>query len=178
MAAQVRMPSSAGDRAGNTSGEVRQHCHFVIEDVATLLADDFLAGPGVDLDRNGVAHRAAGHEDRGLPPEDLRGTRFQPVDGGIFAVNVVANLGVGHGAAHFRRGSRDRVAAEIGNRQSHGDGLSLANRPPAGPFAVELRSTGVRGHVRHVVSGAPCFRHSRARGNAETLRSRASGRVR
>ena len=28
---------------------------------------------------------------------------FQPVDGGVFAVNVVADLGFHHGAAHFRR---------------------------------------------------------------------------
>ena len=39
--------------------------------------------------------------------------RFQPVDGGVFAVNVVAHFGFGHGSPHGRRRPGHGIASQI-----------------------------------------------------------------
>ena len=70
-----------------------------------------------------IAHGAGGHEEAGFAAEDFGGARLQPVDRGILAVDVVADVGFGHGAPHLRRGPRDRVAAEVDGRD--GGGLAL-----------------------------------------------------
>ena len=74
-------------------------------------ADDFLAVLGVEADGDLVAHGAGGDEDRGLSAEDRGGLLLEPVDGGVFAVDVVANFGCGHGLAHGWGGLGDGVAA-------------------------------------------------------------------
>ena len=51
-----------------------------------------------------VGHRARGQEERGLRAEQRRDLVLQPVDRRILAVLVVADLRLGHGAAH-RAGS-------------------------------------------------------------------------
>ena len=85
-------------------------------DVAALLDDDFVAvmGPGFDGDE--IAHGAGGHEEAGFAAEDFGGAGLQLVDRGILAVDVVADDGFGHGAAHLGRGARDGVAAEVDGR--------------------------------------------------------------
>ena len=77
------------------------------------IADHFLAVFGEQLDGDGVAHGAGGNEERGFLAGDFGGARFQPVDGGVFAVNVVADFGFEHGLAHGGRGFGDGVAAQI-----------------------------------------------------------------
>ena len=120
LAAQLRLDVLPGEdavfgphRARHHAGEVRHHRHLVVEDVAALLADDLLPMRGVQLDRDLVAHGSAGHEQRRLAAEDLSRALLQPVDGRVFAVNVVADLGFEHGAPHLGRGLGDGVAAQV-----------------------------------------------------------------
>ena len=49
----------------------------------------------------------------GFAAEDFGGASFELVDRGIFAVDVVAYFGRGHGRAHGGRGAGDGVAAQI-----------------------------------------------------------------
>ena len=60
-----------------------------------------------------VAHRAAGDEERGFFARAGRGDFLQTVDGGVFAVHIVADFGFGHGLAHGGRGMGDGIGAEI-----------------------------------------------------------------
>ncbi len=107
------MPSSAATVRAHHAGEVRHHRHLVVEDMAALFADDLLPVRGVQLDRDLVAHGAAGHEQRRFASEDLRRALLQPIDGRVFAVNVVANLGFEHGAPHLGRGLGYGVGAQV-----------------------------------------------------------------
>ena len=65
--------------------------------------------PHADL----VGHRAGRHVERGLLAGDLGGALLQPVDGGIVAEPVVADLRVGHRLAHGGGGSGDGVRTEV-----------------------------------------------------------------
>ena len=89
------------------------------------LADDFLAMLGVQADRRLIPHGAAGQKEPGLTAEDLRGARFQAIDGGILAVDVVANLGRSHGGAHRGRWLGDGVAAQIDHGNRHRCGRAI-----------------------------------------------------
>jgi hypothetical protein len=81
--------------------------------VTVRVAQEFVARLAVDADAQLVAHRAGGDEQGGLLAEE--GGRFflEPIDRGVFAVDVVADLGRGHGGAHAGRGAGERVAAEV-----------------------------------------------------------------
>src|SRR3954466_15315827 len=81
--------------------------------MGTLLADDLLAGAGVDLDGDLVPHAAAGNEDGGLAREYLGGAMLEPIDGRVFAIHVIADLGFRHGATHLRRWASDGVTAQV-----------------------------------------------------------------
>ena len=76
-------------------------------------SDDFLAGAGVEADGDLVAHGAGGDEYGCFAGEDLGGASFEAVDGGVFAVDVVAYLGGGHGGAHLWSGLGEGVAAQV-----------------------------------------------------------------
>ena len=76
-------------------------------------ADHFLAMLGVNLYRDDVAHGARRHEEAGFFAENLGGALLEAIDGRVFAVDVVADLGLGHGAAHGGRGTSDGIAAKI-----------------------------------------------------------------
>ena len=94
--------------------------HFPIEDVAALLADDFLSGLGVQLDRDLVAHRSRGHKNRRLTREDFSSTLLQSIDRRIFAINIVSDFGLGHGDAHFRRWFGHGIGTQMNNRGTRG----------------------------------------------------------
>src|SRR5690606_33093918 len=101
----------------------RYHGHgtrLVLVDVRAVRHDDLLTAPQVHGQRDLVAHRARGHEQRSLEAGHLGDRGFQPVDGGVLPVDVVAHLGLGHRTAHLRRGPGDRVAAEVHRPRGHG----------------------------------------------------------
>ena len=80
------------DGADHAAGEPGHHRKLVIEDVGARIADHFLAVLGEQLDRDGVAHGAGGDEQGGFLAGDFGGALFEAVDGGVFAVHVVADL--------------------------------------------------------------------------------------
>ncbi len=101
------------NRPHQAAGKPGQHRELPIQQVRARFADHFLAVIGVHLDRDGVAHGAGGHKQAGFFAHDFRGALFQPIDGGVFAINVVADFGFGHGAPHRGRGARDCVASQV-----------------------------------------------------------------
>ena len=54
-----------------------------------------------------------GTNSAGFLAEDLGRALFQPIDGRVFAIDIVADFGLRHGAAHGRGGAGDGVAAKI-----------------------------------------------------------------
>ena len=141
-------PADAVDRARQEPRQRRHPRHLVVEDVAPPLEDDLRARARVDAQRELVAHRAGRDEERGLVPEDLGGLFLEEADGRVFPVDVVADLGLGHGLPHARRGFRDGVGAEVGDGNAHapiiperarrGRGGSRRNR-----FCLPARAGGV-----------------------------------
>ncbi len=103
-----------GDRAREESGERGHRPHLVVEDVAPLLDDDLGPGAPVDPQRDLVPHRAGRDEEGRLEAEDLGRPLLEASDRRVLAVDVVADLGLGHGAAHRRRRLRDGVGTEVG----------------------------------------------------------------
>ena len=83
-------------------------------------AQKLVARLAVDADADLVAHRAGGDEQRRLLAEQVGDALLEPVDGGVFAEDVVADLGGGHGGAHGGRGAGDRVAAEVDHGKAGG----------------------------------------------------------
>ena len=71
------------------------------------------AARAVHEHRDQVAHRAAGDQQGGFLAHRVRRHRLEPIDGGILAVNVVAQLGARDSLAHFGRRQGDGVATEI-----------------------------------------------------------------
>ena len=71
-----------GDWAHHAAAKPSRHCHLIVEDVAALLAENFLAGTGVQLDCDLVAHGSRRNEDCGFSAKDLGGSGFQPVYSG------------------------------------------------------------------------------------------------
>ncbi len=63
--------------------------------------------------RGQIPHRAARHEHRGFLAHHLRRQPFEPIDGRVFAINIVAEFGARHRLAHLFGRQRDSVAAEI-----------------------------------------------------------------
>jgi hypothetical protein len=108
--------------------------------VPELANDGLVAAPAMPHQSGEVRLRAARQEKRGLETEPLCCARLQGVDRGVIAVDVVAHLGIGHGAAHLRRGPRDGIAAEIthvrgnlvrGASRLHGTTPMPVSRPTA-----------------------------------------------
>src|SRR5580704_6506558 len=65
------------------------------------------------LDGDEVAHAARGHKHRRLFAKNLGRALFQPVDGGIFSVDIVSHLGVSHCPAHLQGRPRNRIAPQV-----------------------------------------------------------------
>jgi hypothetical protein len=67
----------------------------------------------VEADGDLVAHGSGGNEKGGFAAKDFGGAALKLVDGWIFAVDVVAHFGGGHGGTHFWGGAGYGVAAEV-----------------------------------------------------------------
>ena len=76
---------------------------LVDDEVVLAAGDGLLAAAEVRHLGDEVAHRAAGDEQAGLLAEQLGGALLEGDDGRVVAEDVVADLGVGHRAAHRRR---------------------------------------------------------------------------
>ena len=62
---------------------------------------------------NQVAHGAAGGEQARFLSHHFGGAFLQGVDGGVFAKDVVADFGRGHGPAHLVGGVGNGVAPQV-----------------------------------------------------------------
>ena len=124
-------------------------------------ADDFLAVLGEQLDRDGVAHGAGGDEQGGLFAGDLGGALLQPVDGGVFAVDVVADLGASIMARRISRGGLgDGVAAQIDHAARNSWKTSLESSTPRSVSRRCRRAVSSRPVVEEAVDGLVEARHS------------------
>ena len=126
---------------------------LVDEDVRLALEQHLVARLGVALDRELVAHRAAGHVERRLLARQRGDAALERLHGGVVAEHVVADLGLGHGLAHGRGGTGDGVAAQVDDRLGSAHGRRyLGSRERVGP--------GARGSVgearRRGESGRSC----------------------
>ena len=99
--------------ADHAAAEPCHHGELVVQQVGARIADHFLPVLGEQFDADGVAHGAGGDEDRGFLAGDFRGAFFQTVDGGVFAIDVVAHLGLEHRPPHCGCGPGDGVTAQI-----------------------------------------------------------------
>ena len=109
------------------------------------LAENFLAVLGVELNGDLVAHGAGRNEDRGLAIEDLGSGALESVDGGVFRVDVVADLRRGHGFAHGGCRTRDGVAAKIDRHAAGAPGgeaeTDCSDLRASGPRTPSRRAT-------------------------------------
>ena len=103
----------AFDRLRRHAEELRVGALLVVVDVAVGLAEEFVAGAAVDPHRELIAHRARRDEQGRLLAEHFGDAILERDDGRIFAEDVVADFGGGHGRAHRWRGFRDSIAAQI-----------------------------------------------------------------
>ncbi len=108
--------------------------HLVADHVGPGGSQRLAARTGVEGDGRLVAHRPRRHVDRCRLAHHLGRDLLEPVDRRVLAVDVVADLSLGHGPAHLRRRPRDRVGAEVGSSV----GCSHGQRIRAWP-ARELR---------------------------------------
>ena len=106
------------------------------DDVRRRLGDDLAAPRHVRHLAHQVAHRAAGHEQAGLLAEQLGGALLERDDGRVVPEHVVADLGIGHGAAHLGGGVRDGVGAQV-DEVGHGH-----RRIARLPDTLRLRRSG------------------------------------
>ncbi len=72
-----------------------------------------------------VRHRARGHEHRRLLADPLGKRLLEEVHRRVFSGAVVADLGLGHGAAHRRGGLRDGVRPQIDDAVALGHASKL-----------------------------------------------------
>ena len=72
--------------------------------MTALIADDFVAMVSVHLDGDQITHASSGNEKCSFLAEDFRCAGFEPIHRRVFAIHIVADLGCGHGLAHFDRG--------------------------------------------------------------------------
>ena len=101
---------------GSAPDQHRHGAHLEVEDVAARLDDHLAAGARLEVDGELVAHRAGGDEERGRELEHRGGQLLEPADGRVLAVDVVADLGLGHGTAH----GRGRAGHGVGAQVDHG----------------------------------------------------------
>ncbi len=147
-----------GDGADQAAREPGHHGELVIEQMGARIADDFLAVLGVQFDRDGVAHGAGGDEQGGFFAGDFGGALFQAIDGGVFAIDVVADFGFGHGAAHGGRGLGDGIAAQIDHAVRNSWKTSLESMTPRS--VRRRRIAGAFRAGRHRGSGGSARRNS------------------
>lgn len=101
------------DGAQLAAGKCGGGGHLPVEDVGAGFAENLLTGTGVEADGDLVAHGAGGDEDGGFAGEDFGGAAFEQIDGGIFAIDVIADDSLSHGGAHGGGGLGEGIAAEI-----------------------------------------------------------------
>src|SRR5437868_3159730 len=92
-----------------------------------MVAHDFVAVRSVELHGDHVAHGARGHKQGGFLTDNFSRALLQAIDGGIFAIDVVADFGFGHCPAHGRGWTCDGITAEVDDAHRTGAPMNSAN---------------------------------------------------
>ena len=100
-------------RLGLNATQNRRAAALVAVVVGLLATDVLVAASAVGQQRKEVSLRTTGDQKRGLVTEPLRGHVFQPIDGRILAVDIVADLRLRHRGSHGRSGTGDGVASQV-----------------------------------------------------------------
>ena len=95
------------------AGVHRRRGRLVLADVRPGGAEHLRPRPGQEPEGDLVAHRPGRDVDGRLLANPGGGQLLQAVDRRVLAVDVVADLGLGHGPAHGGRGGRDGVGAQV-----------------------------------------------------------------
>ena len=114
--AQLLAREAAEPSGQPTADQARVHGRAALladEDVRALLADQLLARPREDAERELVGKRRRREKERRLLAEQLRPTPLQLVDGRVLARVVITDLGVRHGGPHRRRRTGLHIAAQL-----------------------------------------------------------------
>ncbi len=112
-------PFVVADGTELNAAEARGAGDLVMQHVRLASHDGLVAATAPGQQRHQVRHGAAGHENSGFLARALGGHAFEPVDRGVLAEDVVADLGLGHGPAHLGRGERHGVAAQVDDALAH-----------------------------------------------------------
>ncbi len=95
------------------AGQCGRRALFIADDVGAALDDHFVARPGLEPKRQLVGHDPGRHEQGCFLAEQGRRHVLQPVDGGVFPIDIVPDGSGGHGLAHGLAWFRDGVASEV-----------------------------------------------------------------
>ena len=98
---------------GLDAAEHRGSAALVPKGVAPLADDVLVPTLAVAENAEQISLRAARHEQGRLLAEHLRAQVLEAVDRRVLAIDVVTNLGCGHGGSHRRRGNGHGVAAQV-----------------------------------------------------------------
>ena len=102
-----------GNRRDVNAADHRCAAGLIQERVRQRVGEHCMTAGHVDEQTDAVAHGAADHQHRRLGPEHLRRPLLEPVDGGVLAVHVVAELGIGHCVTHLRRRLGHSVRSQV-----------------------------------------------------------------
>jgi hypothetical protein len=91
----------------------RRTAPLVFIRVRLLAHDVFIAPFTVAQQREEIALGSAAGEKRRFHPGEVRGKGLKSVDSGVFSVNIVSHLRLGHGSTHCRCGFGYRIAPKI-----------------------------------------------------------------
>src|SRR5437899_6171192 len=94
------------------------------------IADDVLSVLCRVFDGDRVPHGPGGDEEGRLFAGDFGGAGFEAIDGGVFAIDVVADFGFEHSLAHGGRRLGDGIAAQIDHKSRNSWKTSLESRTP------------------------------------------------
>ena len=136
------------------SRDRRNRSKFVEIDVRALLADYFARRRRPAFDGEEVAHAAGRYKKRGFLFENFGGAFLQMIDGGVFAVDVVADFGFGHGAAHGGSWFCDGVTAKIDGSHERFSLVSRGFERAKKAFLLRLENCLVASSLLHSLFSA------------------------
>ncbi len=123
LAAQSRFDLPGGDNAMSAGKRTRLHtaqCRhgagLVMQKMCTSLADNLIARLRLAMQRNLVAHGAAGNKQCGLGAQKLGHYLLQVIHRWVFTKNIVTHFRFRHGLAHAGGRPGNGIAAQIDQR--------------------------------------------------------------
>ena len=108
-----REQAFGSDRGELHAGIRGARARFVPHHVSLMAEDHIIARAREKLEPDLVRHGAARHEERALLAEHCGEAFLQEIDARVFAILVVADGGLRHGAAHGLGGARDGIGTQV-----------------------------------------------------------------